>query len=108
MSSGAKFEELYNGADDLARYGAAARRGGAAAGAKVISTRLNPQGLLFNYASAETDMLALVMCGATVQTLSGYLETQLWQPTGAQTSSLWRAGADGLERASRVPANVGA
>ena len=100
MSSGAKFEELYNGADDLARYGAAANKGGAAAGAKVITTRLNPQGLLFNYASAETDMLALVLRGATGQTLSAYLETRLWQPMGAQTSGLWRAGADGLERAS--------
>jgi len=100
MSSGAKFEELYNGADDLARYGAAAHKGGAAAGAKVITTRLNPQGLQFNYASAETDMLALVMRGATGQTLSAYLETRLWQPMGAQTSGLWRAGADGLERAS--------
>ena len=100
MSSGAKFEELYNGADDLARYGAAAYKGGAAAGAKVITTRLNPQGLVFNYASAETDMLALVIRGATGQTLSAYLQTRLWQPMGAQTSGLWRAGADGLERAS--------
>jgi CubicO group peptidase (beta-lactamase class C family) len=100
MSSGAKFEELYNGADDLARYGAAAYRGGAAAGAQVINTRLNPQGVVFNYASAETDMLALVLRGATGQTLSQYLETRLWQPMGAQHSGLWRAGADGLERAS--------
>ena len=100
MSSGAQFEELYNGADDLARYGAAAHKGGAAAGAKVITTRHQPQGQLFNYASAETDMLALVMRGATGQTLSAYLETRLWQPMGAQTSGLWRAGADGLERAS--------
>lgn len=100
MSSGAKFEELYNGADDLARYGAAAYGGGAAAGAKVINTRLQPQGIVFNYASAETDMLALVLRGATGQTLSKYLETRLWQPLGAQTSALWRAGPDGLERAS--------
>jgi CubicO group peptidase (beta-lactamase class C family) len=100
MSSGAKFEELYNGADDLARYGAAASKGGAAAGAKVITTRLNPQGMVFNYASAETDILALVMRGATGKTLSSFLETRLWQPMGAQTSGLWRAGADGLERAS--------
>jgi CubicO group peptidase (beta-lactamase class C family) len=99
MSSGAKFEELYNGADDLARYGAAAYRGGAASGAKVITTRLNPQGQHFNYASAETDMLALVMRGATGQSMSAYLETRLWQPMGAQTSGLWRAGSDGLERA---------
>ena len=100
MSSGAKFEEIYNGADDLARYGAAARFGGAVAGAKVITTRLHSQGQLFNYASAETDMLALVMNGATGQTMSKYLETRLWQPMGAETSGLWRAGADGLERAS--------
>ena len=99
MSSGAKFEEIYDGRDDLARYGAAAQNGGAAAGAKVITTRLHPQGQLFNYASAETDMLALVMRGATGQTLSAYLEPRLWQPMGAQTSGLWRAGADGLERA---------
>jgi CubicO group peptidase (beta-lactamase class C family) len=99
MSSGAKFEELYNGRDDLARYGAAARQGGAAAGAKVITTRLYLQGQVFNYASAETDMLALVMRGATGQTLSAYLESRLWQPMGAQTSGLWRAGSDGLERA---------
>ena len=99
MSSGAKFEELYNGADDLAKYGAAAYRGGAAAGAKVINTRLKPQGVVFNYASAETDMLALVLRGATGQTLSQYLESRLWQPIGAQSSALWRAGSDGLERA---------
>jgi len=100
MASGAQFEELYNGADDLARYNASARYGGAAAGATVINRRAYPQGQKFNYASAETDMLALVLRGATGQTLSAYLETRLWQPMGAETSALWRAGSDGLERAS--------
>jgi CubicO group peptidase (beta-lactamase class C family) len=99
MSSGAKFDERYDGKDDLARYGIAAHIGGAGAGAKVIATRLHPQGTVFNYASAETDMLALVMRGATGQTLSAYLESRLWQPMGAQSSGLWRAGSDGLERA---------
>lgn len=99
MASGAKFEERYDGKDDLARYGMAAFRGGAAEGARVITERLHPQGQFFNYASAETDMLALVMQGATGQTLSSYLETRLWQPMGAETSGLWRAGANGLERA---------
>jgi CubicO group peptidase (beta-lactamase class C family) len=99
MSSGARFEERYDGKDDLARYGAAALRGGAAAGARVITERAHPAGAVFNYASAETDMLALVLRGATGQTLSQWLEPRLWQPMGAQTSALWRAGADGLERA---------
>ena len=99
MASGARFEERYDGKDDLARYGAAAFRGGAAAGAKVITERAHPAGTIFNYASAETDMLALVLRGATGQTLSQWLEPRLWQPMGAETSALWRAGADGLERA---------
>lgn len=99
MSSGAAFEERYDGRDDLARYGAAAVRGGAAAGARVITRRAHPAGEVFNYASAETDMLALVLRGATGRTLSQYLEPRLWQPMGAETSALWRAGEDGLERA---------
>ena len=100
MSSGAKFEEIYNGKDDLARYGAAALREGAAGGARVITERLYPQGQVFNYASAETDMLALVLQGATGQTLSAYLQHRLWEPMGASSSGLWRADATGLERAS--------
>lgn len=100
MSSGAKFEELYNGADDLARYGAASSRAGSAAGAKVITQRLHPQGTVFNYASAETDMLALVMQGATGESLSAYLQPRLWQPMGAASSGLWRTNITGLERAS--------
>jgi CubicO group peptidase (beta-lactamase class C family) len=99
MSSGAAFEERYDGRDDLARYGAAAVRGGVAAGARVITRRAHPAGEVFNYASAETDMLALVLRGATGMTLSQYLEPRLWQPMGAETSALWRAGEDGLERA---------
>ena len=100
MSSGAKFEELYNGADDFARYGAASSRAGAAGGAKVITQRLHPQGSVFNYASAETDMLALVMQGATGESLSAYLQPRLWQPMGAAGSGLWRTDITGLERAS--------
>jgi hypothetical protein len=37
--------------------------------------------------------------GAAGQTLSQWLDPRLWQPLGAQTSALWQAGADGLERA---------
>jgi len=100
MASGAKFEEIYNGKDDLARYGAASARDGAAGGAKVITERLYPQGTVFNYASAETDMLALVLQGATGETLSSYLQTRLWEPMGAQSAGLWRTDSTGLERAS--------
>lgn len=100
MASGARFEERYDGKDDLARYGAATRIGGAAAGAKVITERAHAAGTFFNYASPETHMLALVLRGATGDTLTQWLEPRLWQPMGAETSALWRAGADGLESAA--------
>jgi len=99
MASGAKFEERYDGKDDLARYVNAVTQGQMADGAKVITERRHPAGEVFNYASAETDMLALVLRGATGQTLSAYLQSRLWQPMGAETSALWRADSAGLERA---------
>jgi len=100
MASGAKFEELYNGQDDLARFGAAAYSQDAAAGAKVITARAALQGEKFNYASIETEMLAHVLFGATGQNLSSYLTPRLWQPMGAESSALWRADKNGVERAS--------
>ena len=100
MASGARFTEEYNGKDDFARYTQASRQSGIAAGARVIVDREAPQGIRFNYASAETDMLAAVVRGATGQTLSAYLTPRLWQAIGAETSARWLTDKSGLERAS--------
>ena len=100
MASGAKFTEVYDGKDDLARFNIAATRGGIEAAAKVITEREVPQGTRFSYASAETDMLGVVLRGATGMTVSEYLTPRLWQPMGAETSALWRADRTGLERAA--------
>ena len=100
MASGAKFTEVYDGKDDLARFNIAATRGGIEAAAKVITEREVPQGTRFSYASAETDMLGAVLRGATGMSLSDYLTPRLWQPMGAETSALWRADRTGLERAA--------
>ena len=89
MASGAKFVEDYSGKDDLARFNQAAREQGVAAAAKVITERLAPQGTLFNYASAETQMLGLVLRGATGQTLCQYVSDNLWQPMGAESRATW-------------------
>jgi CubicO group peptidase (beta-lactamase class C family) len=82
MASGARFVEDYSGNDDLARFGQTARRQGLAAAAKVITDRVAPQGALFNYASAETQMLGLVVRAATGQTLCQYVSDKLWKPMG--------------------------
>lgn len=99
MASGAKFDELYNGKDDLSRFSQAASAQDAAFAAQVITERAAPQGEKFNYASSETDVLAHVLFGATGQNVSDYLTPRLWQPMGAETSALWRADKNGIERA---------
>ena len=100
MSSGARFEEKYDGNDDLERFTRAVIRDGVEAAAKIITERQAPQGTRFSYASAETEVLAAVMRGATGTSVSEYLSTRLWQAIGAETSALWLADRTGLERAA--------
>ncbi|WP_167758730.1 serine hydrolase domain-containing protein [Zemynaea arenosa] len=100
MSSGAHFEERYDGNDDLERWARAVIRGGVENAAPTITVRDAPQGTRFAYASAETEVLAAVLRGATGMNLSEYLTSRLWQPIGAETSALWRADRTGLERAA--------
>ena len=89
MASGAQFVEDYSGRDDLARFNLAARQQGVAAAAKVITERVAPQGTRFNYASAETQMLGLVLRAATGQTLCNYVSDNLWKPMGAESRATW-------------------
>lgn len=100
MASGARFEERYDGQDDLIRFGRAASREGLEAAASLINQRVAPQGTRFHYASTETVMLAAALRGATGQSLSEYLGTRLWQAMGAEQSALWRADRTGLEAAA--------
>ena len=101
MASGARFVEDYSGKDDLARFNQTSRRLGAAAAAKVITEREAPEGERFNYASAETQMLALVLRGATGQSLCQYVSEKLWKPLGAESRATWLTNpADGVELAS--------
>lgn len=100
MSSGAHFEERYDGKDDLARWGNAVVRDGVEDAAKLITQRDAPQGTRFSYASAETEVLGAVLKGATGMNLSDYLAPRLWQAIGAETPALWRADKRGLERAA--------
>lgn len=89
MASGAKFLEDYSGKDDLARFNQTARTQGNAAGAQVITERLAPEGVQFNYASVETQMLGLALRGATGTSLCQYIGEKIWQPMGAEAAATW-------------------
>ena len=101
MASGARFTEDYSGKDDLARFNQAARQSGAAAAARTVTERAAPEGERFNYASVETQVLGLVLRGATGQTLCQYVSEKLWQPMGAQSQATWLTNpVDGVEMAA--------
>lgn len=89
MASGAQFIEDYSGHDDLARFNHVTRKQGSAAGAQAIILRAAPEGSVFNYASAETVMLGLVLGAATGQSLCRYIGDKIWQPLGAESRATW-------------------
>jgi CubicO group peptidase (beta-lactamase class C family) len=101
MASGAQFVEDYSGHDDLTRFNRLIRKQGTAAGAQAITVRAAPEGTVFNYASAETQMLGLVLRAATGQTLCRYVGEKLWQPLGAEARATWLTNpADQTEMAA--------
>lgn len=89
MASGAQFIEDYSGHDDLARFHQAMRKLGSIAAAQTVTQRAAPEGSVFNYASAETQMLGLVLRAATGQTLCRYVGDKIWQPMGAESRASW-------------------
>lgn len=64
---------------------------------KYIMNRASPQGQKFNYNSVETQVLTLVLMGATGKSLSDYTSEKLWKPMGAESPAFWMTDASGTE-----------
>ena len=65
-----------------------------------LKLKQNP-GTEFNYNSANSQLMALVLERATGTTLSSYLEQKLWTKIGMQYDATWsidRKGASGMEK----------
>ncbi len=100
MSSGVAFREDYDGKDDisvLARKTLGRQGPGGADTVMGINTRLRPAGEKFYYASAETQVLGLVLRAAVGKTLAEYLAEKIWQPMGAEADATWLIDAGGYE-----------
>jgi CubicO group peptidase (beta-lactamase class C family) len=89
MASGARYVEDYSATDDRFRFNATARKSGLVAAARTITERAAPEGQQFNYSSAQTEILGLVLQGATGQSLCQYVDAALWQPMGAESLATW-------------------
>ena len=51
----------------------------------------------FYYSSADTQVLGLVLRGATGMPVADYLRARLWQPMGAEDDATWLVDAGGQE-----------
>jgi len=102
MSSGVRFIEVYSGSDDVFTLGRLSVLGESAGGAETVMpfrTRERPPGERFSYASAETQVLGLVLRAATGKPLAEYLSERIWQPMGAESDGSWLIDRGGYEAA---------
>ena len=100
MSSGVKFLEIYNGRDDvseLARRTLYQQGPGGVDSVLPFAVRERPAGTKFSYASAESEVLSLVLRAAVGRPLAEYLSEKIWQPMGAEADATWNVDAGGNE-----------
>lgn len=100
MASGVRFNESYGRWGDLARFSRLLDYKGSIEALRGYTRRDTAEGQSFNYASVETQALAVAVHGATGETLSSYLGKLLWQPMGAEADATWVTTGDDLEQAT--------
>ena len=100
MSSGVRFVEEYTGKDDSAQLSADTFRqiglGGVGAVTQ-FNVRAAPPGTRFYYASAETQVLGLVLRNAVGRPVADYMQEKIWQPIGAEADATWLIDRSGQE-----------
>ena len=100
MSSGIAYREIYQPDSDTAKLAKSVfppGAPGAVAAVKQFDTREAPPGTRFNYSSADTLVLGLVVGRATGTSLSDYLSTRIWKKLGAEADAAWRTDPAGQE-----------
>lgn len=100
MSSGVRFDEDYSGRDDVSRMVAAMmfpQAPGGPAAVRQFNQRIAPPGQRWSYASAETQVLGLVLRAAIKRPIAEYLSERIWQPIGAESDASWVVDGSGQE-----------
>ena len=100
MSSGIQFRENYFGNDDVATLSRLTIQQNSFGGAWAIrefNTRISAPGQTWNYSSADTYVLALVLKNAIKKNIATYFSEKIWQPIGAESTASWLIDAAGNE-----------
>jgi CubicO group peptidase (beta-lactamase class C family) len=100
MASGVPFKEVYDGNDDLAKFGKIRITQDSITALREFTTREVEQGTQFHYASNQTVVLTELLRAVTGMSLSEYLTPRLWQPMGAEADATWVKTRDGTETGS--------
>ena len=100
MSSGVSFTENYDGSDDIAQLSRdlfdEPGKDPVASVAR-FNTRVASPGTRWHYASAETEILGLVLRAAVGEPVADYLRDRIWQPIGAEADASWAIDGTGQE-----------
>ena len=100
IEAGVRFVEEYNGRDDITRLGRATLLPNGPGGVQAVlpfNVRLRPPGEKFYYASAESEVLSLVLRNAIGKPLAEYLSEKIWRPMGAEADATWLVDPAGYE-----------
>lgn len=101
MASGVSFREHYSDSNSdiytLADLTVGQDPGGSLAALKRFNTREAKPGARFNYSSADSLVLGLVLTGATGRTVADYASEKLWVPLGTEASASWTIDGTGQE-----------
>lgn len=100
MSSGVKFREDYDGADDVTKLSAATfgrQSPGGVDAVRYFNERIAAPGARWYYASSETYVLAMVARAVFGRPLTAVLQDRIWQPMGAEADATWLTDRSGLE-----------
>ena len=62
-----------------------------------FNTRIAPPGTKWHYASAETEILGLVLRAAVGKPVADYLHDRIWEPIGAEADASWAIDGTGQE-----------
>jgi CubicO group peptidase (beta-lactamase class C family) len=100
MSSGVKFAEEYSGRDHMAVLNRKTFLQQGPGGVDTVlpfAERGRPAGEKFVFASADAQVLGLVLRAAVGRPLAEYLSEKIWQPMGAEADASWLHDAGGYE-----------
>lgn len=97
MSSGVRFDENYdNPRADVVRLARTLVLGGSFNAYAAKLEREHPPGTRRHYSSFDTQVLAMVLEGATGRRVADYMREKLWEPMGAEHEAWWLVDSEGM------------